>query len=220
MSLGKKIRSLISDAECKQVELANYLNISPSRLSNYLSSKREPDFEMLGEIVTFFGTDLNSLSGLSFDGVPRYKNYDEKEIKISERSIDIINKNEVVAVPIIPLNAKKKGINSTYLPISRLFTANIDNPEENVKVFEVSTTIPDEIAKCDDYLVCAKCSSTNVQSGDRIVENGRVVNFFKFYKDSEVMVLMNENPLKEHVKIKSIDEIDSYYKVLWVIRIP
>ena len=64
--IGKKLKELLYESGRRQVDLARHLGISPSRLSNYLSDKREPDFEMLTEMAYFLGVDLNYFSSKNF----------------------------------------------------------------------------------------------------------------------------------------------------------
>ena len=64
--IGKKLKELLYESGKRQVDLARHLGISPSRLSNYLSDKREPDFEMLTEMAYFLGVDLNYFSSKNF----------------------------------------------------------------------------------------------------------------------------------------------------------
>ena len=51
--IGKKLKVLLKQTGKRQIDLARHLGISASRLSNYLSDKREPDFQMLSEISYF-----------------------------------------------------------------------------------------------------------------------------------------------------------------------
>ena len=59
--LGKKIRKLIKDTGAKQIDVCRAVGLSPSRLSNYLSGSREPDFETLGKICDFLGVRMDDL---------------------------------------------------------------------------------------------------------------------------------------------------------------
>ena len=61
MALGQKIRGYIREAGMKQIDVCKALNLSPSRLSNYLSGSREPDFETLGMICDLLGIKVDDL---------------------------------------------------------------------------------------------------------------------------------------------------------------
>lgn len=60
-TLGQKIRGYIREAGIKQIYVCKALNLSPSRLSNYLSDSREPDFETLGKICDLLGIKVDDL---------------------------------------------------------------------------------------------------------------------------------------------------------------
>lgn len=64
--IGKKLKVLLKQTGKRQIDLARHLGISASRLSNYLSDKREPDFQMLSEMAYFLGVDLNYFSNKNF----------------------------------------------------------------------------------------------------------------------------------------------------------
>ena len=116
------------------------------------------------------------------------------------------------------VNSKKKGINASILPMSRLFVPKIEKPNENAIIFEVNSSIPEHIARQDDYLLCVKCSAVSLSNGDKIMENGRNTRFFRYFKDNDVTMLLNEDSKKEHIRILSDEDLNGFYKIMWIIR--
>jgi len=60
-TLGETIRQYIKDLGYKQVEVCKLTGLSPSRLSNYLSGAREPDFATLCKSADALGVSLDDL---------------------------------------------------------------------------------------------------------------------------------------------------------------
>lgn len=219
--IGKKLKYLIKSAKLKQIDLAKYLGVSPSRLSNYLSDKREPDFAMLAQMVKFLGSDLNTLSGVDFGEAKAYPAEPESadaEIHDSAASEGGDLHNDIIYIRKLPINAKKRGINSVMLPVSLTLFDKVKEPEKNAAVFQVNCSVPDGIAEENDYMICAKCSSTIVSNGSKVFENGRNAKFFRFYKDKDFSILINEDNNKEHIRLESEDDLNNYYKILWVVK--
>ena len=212
--IGKKLKELLYESGRRQVDLARHLGISPSRLSNYLSDKREPDFEMLTEMAYFLGVDLNYFSRKNFK-----KKRKDDIFEVSEDGYTYGNEREsIVNVAIAPVNGKKKGITTTTIPVSGLFLLGTKNPEENVTVFEVNSEVPTFIAKDNDYFICVKCAATPLNDGDMIFENGRNMKFYRFYRDKEFVLLVNMENGKDHVRVTSMSELQGFHKVLWLMK--
>lgn len=212
--IGKKLKGLLKTTGRRQIDLARHLGISPSRLSNYLSDKREPDFEMLSEMAYFLGVDMNYFSDRNFK-----KKRKDDIFEVAEEGFTYGNEREsVVRVAIAPVNGKKKGISTNTIPVSGLFLLGTKNPEENVTVFEVNSEVPSSIAGENDYFICVKCSASPLRDGDMIFENGRNMKFYRFYRDNDFVVLINMENNKEHIRIKSMSELEGFHKVLWLMK--
>ena len=65
--LGEKIRQKIRSAGMKQAEFAKKLEISPSRLSNYITGARLPDIFVLRRIAEELGLTVDFLCGNDTD---------------------------------------------------------------------------------------------------------------------------------------------------------
>lgn len=61
MNFGDKLRNLIEEKDITQKELASRLNIAPSTVSSYVQNTREPDFETLKSIASFFDVSTDYL---------------------------------------------------------------------------------------------------------------------------------------------------------------
>lgn len=64
-SFGDKLKTLREKHGKKQEEVANFLNISRSTVSNYESGNREPDMENIKTLSKFFDVSSDYLLGLS-----------------------------------------------------------------------------------------------------------------------------------------------------------
>lgn len=65
MIFGDRLKELIEEKELKQRDLALALNISPTTLNGYVNSYREPDFETLCRIASYFEVSTDYLLGVS-----------------------------------------------------------------------------------------------------------------------------------------------------------
>lgn len=64
---SKRLKTLRTDKQLTQEEVAIELGVSRSTLGMYETGKREPDFETLETIADFFNVDMNYLIGYSDD---------------------------------------------------------------------------------------------------------------------------------------------------------
>ena len=63
MNFGQILRTLREERGIYQKELASYLNVSISTISNYENGVHFPDFELLSLIADFFGVTADYLIG-------------------------------------------------------------------------------------------------------------------------------------------------------------
>lgn len=61
MSFGNTLKRLIDVQEITQKDLAEYLNVAPSTVGNYVADTREPDFDTLKLIATYFKVSTDYL---------------------------------------------------------------------------------------------------------------------------------------------------------------
>ena len=69
MKFGDVLRELLEEREITQKQLAKDLNIAPSTLGNYIRNIREPDFEILKTLASYFEVSTDYLLNYS----PEYK---------------------------------------------------------------------------------------------------------------------------------------------------
>lgn len=70
MTIGQKISLLRKAHGLKQKDLADYLNVAPSTISNYERDYHKPDIKNLIELADLFGVSSDYLlgrTGISFD---------------------------------------------------------------------------------------------------------------------------------------------------------
>ena len=61
MSFGDNLRGLIEERDLTQKELAKQLNIAPSTMGSYVQNTREPDFNTLKLLASYFNVSTDYL---------------------------------------------------------------------------------------------------------------------------------------------------------------
>lgn len=61
MRFGDILRMLLEEKDISQKEMAESLNISPSTLGNYIRNLRQPDYETLCKIASYFSVSTDYL---------------------------------------------------------------------------------------------------------------------------------------------------------------
>ncbi len=61
MSFGDNLRELIEERDLTQKELAKQLNIAPSTMGSYVQNTREPDFNTLKLLASYFNVSTDYL---------------------------------------------------------------------------------------------------------------------------------------------------------------
>ena len=78
MTFGTRLKQLIEEKQVSQKQLADDLNIALSTLNGYVQDYREPDFDKLTTLATYFSVSADYLIGRS-EFV-----YENKELNIHE----------------------------------------------------------------------------------------------------------------------------------------
>ncbi len=65
MEFGRRLQLLLEEQNLKQKDLAAWLHLASSTLSGYVSGTRQPSFETLIQIATYFGVTTDYLLGSS-----------------------------------------------------------------------------------------------------------------------------------------------------------
>ncbi len=82
MDFSIRLKNLIEENGLAQKQLAVDLHIADSTISGYLSSYRQPDFEMLVRIARYFDVSTDYLLGLSPDKKPAPSDLDDAESEL------------------------------------------------------------------------------------------------------------------------------------------
>lgn len=61
MTFGDRLLNLLDEKEISQKEFAAMLNIAPSTLNGYIKNKRQPDFDLIRDIVFILDTSADYL---------------------------------------------------------------------------------------------------------------------------------------------------------------
>ena len=61
MAFGDRLLEVLEEKEISQKDFAAMLNIAPSTLNGYIKNKRQPDFELVKQIVLILGTSADYL---------------------------------------------------------------------------------------------------------------------------------------------------------------
>ena len=78
MKLGDRLKKLIDENDISQKKIANDLNLAVSTLNGYVKNHREPDYETLKRIATYFDVTTDYLLNTN-----SYKLHD-KELNVNQ----------------------------------------------------------------------------------------------------------------------------------------
>ncbi|MDR2105374.1 MAG: helix-turn-helix domain-containing protein [Deferribacteraceae bacterium] len=213
--IGKKLKELIRRRGIKQIKLARYLGISPSRLSNYLSDKREPDLEMLSKMAKYLDVDLNFFSNTFYQHSTEHKRSSTAHFELKP-----IEEGEFVAptvnIPYIPINSKKRLGHKALVPVPLFLVEEVDNPAENALMCDVTTKIGGIHFKNGDLVLSAKCSSIKNKSGKLVFETGRNGKSYRYLETKDRKYLVSEDN-SEMIDILSDEDLDKFHALLWVL---
>ena len=70
---AERLKKLREARGMSQVEFAEKMNTAQTTIGNYEAGKREPSFDRLSEMATFFGVSLDYLVGRTDDPAKEYK---------------------------------------------------------------------------------------------------------------------------------------------------
>lgn len=74
MDFGSRLKELLNDRQLSQKDFAEDLSIAASTVGNYVRGIREPDYETLKRIASYFNISIDYLLGVQSN-----KTEDEKE---------------------------------------------------------------------------------------------------------------------------------------------
>ncbi len=73
MKFGEILRELLEDNDITQKKLANDLNIAPTTIGNYVRGIREPDFETLVLLASYFKVSTDYLLDYHREEIENHK---------------------------------------------------------------------------------------------------------------------------------------------------
>ena len=196
--LGQKIKNLLKEKGMKPTTLAHKLNVSLPRISNYINSKREPDFEMLLRITQALGVDLNYFAG-------------ECDLSGHKPIQSVVN------LPVIQVGRQKKRKPAT-MPVPRDCINGVEDPLLNVFVFEINCS--DSYFEEGSRVVAAKCSSINIKDNAVLIYMGKknCVYIYTSYEDGKYLVTPNKKGVSIEKRINTPEDLDDCYVALWNIK--
>jgi Predicted transcriptional regulators len=86
--LGNKLKELRLSKKLTQVEVAEKLDVSKSRISSYELNINEPDLKTLVELVTIYNTSIDSLLGFGNHSYLDVTGLTQKQISALQSIID------------------------------------------------------------------------------------------------------------------------------------
>lgn len=217
--IGDKIRQLLKLHGIKQTQLAQHLEISTSRLSNYLSNNREPDLNILSKIAKYLSTDLNYFSDIDFNNT---KNISYKtaaiDINAAEENRMEYKEDEMIKVPFKSLSSKtiKKSCNN-YRYIHKELLKNVRNPLANSTMFEVNSSMKEEGVFRGDYILAAKFNSILKKNGLTVFEIDKNIEYYKYIENKKTRALVSIDN-KNIIFIDKDVDMDNFYIILWIFK--
>ncbi len=195
-TIGKKLKYLIKERNVKQVRLADAVGLSPSRLSNYLADKREPDLEMLSSIANYLGVDLNYFSNVEFT---------VKKPVMQPVSTD---QNGGIHVPFFRVNDKKRSKSCRSILLDKMLVMGINNPV----IIEIYNGI-EGIFEPNAYAMASPLKY-HEPNGTIVLETGRNFSIYRYMEYEDKRFLYNiRNKTCVSIQVNVV-----YYAVRWVLQ--
>lgn len=210
--ISKALQKLVDESRTKQVDLAKYLGITPSRLSNYMRGKREPSYQMLTMMAKYFGVGMDVFSQGEF------KYTQQSRPPIDYKTLNDSATESIVYIPIQPLNAKKKDISYERIPFPLDLFKGVKEPENNLIVL-VSNEAIDGLSDEGDYIIVAKVSSVGkLNTGDKLVENGRLFRCYTYINNKAHSLLIEYKNPQVNIPVPDSSKLRDFYKVVLLIK--
>ena len=197
--LGQKIKNLLKEKGMKPTTLAHKLNVSLPRISNYINSKREPDFDMLMKITRVLDVDLNYFA-------------DEREMAGHKPLQSVLN------LPVVQIGRQKKRKPVT-MPIPKDFINGIEDPLSNAFVFEINDA--DSYFDEGSRVLVAKCTSLQIKNNAVIIRSvgkKNCVYIYTTYEEGQYLVLPSKKGVSIEKRINTPEDLENCYVALWGIK--
>lgn len=103
MTFGDRLLNLLDEKEISQKEFAAMLNIAPSTLNGYIKNKRQPDFELIKNIVFILGTSADFL----LDCKSGSGNFTAREMSLIGKMRILSEEQQEIIYDLVNISAKK-----------------------------------------------------------------------------------------------------------------
>ena len=219
--ISSKLKSLIASRNIVQKDMAVALGISPSRLSNYITGKREPSHMMLIMIAKYLQIDVNYFTHNGFN-----KSYLDSSVSslgdkykheapfstICERN----DNNDTISIPLQSMSGKKTDI--PYRKMS--FPSVLFNGIKDISALKVficaADNFLDSIRK-EDLIIAVRSDTIELENFDKIIIHGRYSKVFYYFQEGKMKLLIDRKSPKNNIKL-SDDDLSEYFKVLFVVK--
>lgn len=103
MTFGDRLLNLLDEKEISQKDFAAMLNIAPSTLNGYIKNKRQPDFEVIKNIVFILDTSADYL----LDCVKESGKLTAKEKSLIAKMRILSEEQQEIIYDLVNITAKK-----------------------------------------------------------------------------------------------------------------
>ena len=100
---GDRLLNLLDEKEISQKEFATMLNIAPSTLNGYIKNKRQPDFELVKDIVFILDTSADYL----LDCQNNSKKLNVKEMSLIAKMRILSAEQQEIIYDLVNITAKR-----------------------------------------------------------------------------------------------------------------
>lgn len=149
------------------------MGLSPSRLSNYLTGKREPDLEMLASMAKYLDVDLNYFSPVNFSS---------QSLPVEPVTDNI---NEGSSVPFFRIDDKKRVAHRKNLLLDNRLVAGLKDPV----IIEINRNVAG-VFTANAYVLASPLDK-NEDSGALVIEKGRNFCIYRYMKCGNSYFLYN-----------------------------
>ncbi len=219
--ISSKLKSLIISRDIVQKDMAEALGISPSRLSNYITGKREPSHMMLIMVAKYLQIDVNyfthdgsSQSYLDRDVTGLNEGY---QFSTPFSTMCEVSENEdILSIPLLSMSGKKTDIPYRKISFPTVLFSGIKD-KLALKAFICTADNFFDSLKKDDLIISVRCDATKLENFDKIITHGRYSKVFYYFQEEKMKLLIDRKSPKNNVKIND-DDLSEYFKVLFVVK--
>ena len=109
MKFGEKLRYLLEVNDIKQKDFATAINISASTLNGYITSDRQPDFELVKKIASVLGVTTDYL--LDYNHTPTAEPISVRELALIKSLREFPKEKQKIIFDLVEMLAEKNDKN-------------------------------------------------------------------------------------------------------------